>query len=155
MELTKSGIRHRKKMDNIEYEVNGRLTTEEFLTVLRSSTLAERRPVGDIQCMDGMVKNANLTVCARDGGKLVGVARSVTDFNYCCYLSDLAVDTAYQNKGIGRELVQLTKQQLGKRCKLILLSAPAAIHYYPKLGFKKHPQAWVIEGEDWHIYGEE
>jgi ribosomal protein S18 acetylase RimI-like enzyme len=94
--------------------------------------------------MEGMVRNANLTVTAWAGEQLVGVARSVTDFSYCCYLSDLAVDREFQRRGIGRELIARTQAELGPRCNLILLSAPAAVDYYPKLGFEKHPQAWML-----------
>ncbi len=132
----------------ITYKVNEPLTTEEFIEVLEASTLAERRPINDLKCMEGMVKNSNLTVSAMYGDKLIGVARSVTDFHYCCYLSDIAVNAEYQNKGIGKELIRITRQKLGKHCKLILLSAPAAIDYYPKLGFKKHPQAWYLDNEE-------
>jgi len=134
--------------DLITYKVNEPITTEEFIEVLKTSTLAERRPINDLKCMKGMVENSNLTVSAVCNERLIGVARSVTDFHYCCYLSDIAVDTKYQNKGIGKELIRITRQQLGKRCKLILLSAPAAVDYYPKLGFKKHPQAWYIDNEE-------
>ena len=79
---------------------------------------------------------------------LVGVARSVTDFHYCCYLSDLAVDQAVQDKGIGRELIRHTREQLGPRCKLILLSAPAAVGYYPHIGFTQHNSAWILQAQD-------
>ena len=79
-------------MDGITYEINGDFSVDEFLDILKSSGLAERRPVRDLECIEGMVKNANLTVVAKDGIKIVGVARSVTDFHYCCYLSDIAVD---------------------------------------------------------------
>ena len=132
----------------ITYQVNEPLTTEEFIEVLKTSILGERRPINDLKCMEGMVTNSNLTVSAMHGNKLIGVARSVTDFHYCCYLSDIAVNTKYQNKGIGMELFRITRQQLGKHCKLILLSAPAAIDYYPKLGFKKHPQAWCLDNDE-------
>ena len=132
----------------IIYKVNEPITTEEFIEVLKASTLAERRPINDLKCMKGMVENSNLTVSAVCNEKLIGVARSVTNFHYCCYLSDIAVDTKYQNKGIGKELIRITRQQLGKRCKLILLSAPTAVDYYPKIGFKKHPQAWYIDNEE-------
>jgi hypothetical protein len=76
---------------NIKYKVNTPVTTEQFTELLRTSTLGERRPVEDHACMEGMVKNANLMVTAWDSEKLVGIARSVTDFSYACYLSDLAV----------------------------------------------------------------
>jgi ribosomal protein S18 acetylase RimI-like enzyme len=76
---------------------------------------------------------------------LVGIARSVTDFYYCCYLSDLAVDRDFQRQGIGRELISRTQAELGNRCTIILLSAPKAVDYYPRIGMERHPQAWVLD----------
>jgi predicted N-acetyltransferase YhbS len=130
------------------YEINQPLSASEFIDVLRASGLAERRPVEDLDCIRGMLENANLTVVAKNKGNVIGVARSVTDFHYCCYLSDLAVDKEYQNQGIGKILMHKTKELLGKRCKLILLSAPNAVDYYPKVGFKKHDQAWILDEND-------
>jgi len=129
---------------NISYRICQPITEGEFIDLLRRSTLAERRPVEDSKCIQGMLENADLLCTAWDNGKLVGVARSVTDFEYCCYLSDLAVDEAYQKQGIGRELIRLTQSRLGAKAKLILLSAPNAEEYYPKIGFNAHPSAWVI-----------
>jgi len=119
-------------------------TVEEFAGVLRRSTLAERRPMEDADCLAQMVAGASLWATCRHEGKLVGVARSVTDFSYCCYLSDLAVDQDYARRGIGRKLIDTTRSRLGPRCSLILLSAPAAVDYYPHIGFTHHPQAWMI-----------
>ena len=91
-----------------------------------------------------MLKYADLLCTAWDGRTLVGVARSVTDFEYCCYLSDLAVDERYQKKGIGRELIRLTQSRLGAKAKVILLAAPKAESYYPRIGFDQHRSAWII-----------
>ena len=129
---------------NIEYKLNTKLTVDEFIDILNRSTLGERRPIDDLQCIDGMLKNADLIVVAIDNQKIIGVARSVTDFNYCCYLSDLAVDTEYQNQGIGKNLIDMTQKQLNDKCKIILLSAPSAIEYYPKIGFTQHLSAWTL-----------
>jgi len=129
----------------IIYAVNDKPDIDEFINVLVSSSLAERRPVEDRDCIAGMLKNANLVVTARHENKLVGIARSITDFHYACYLSDIAVDRTHQNSGIGKQLIQHTRQQLGTRCKLILLSAPGAADYYPKIGFRQHPRAWVLD----------
>ncbi len=129
----------------IQYHVDRRLTADEFIDVLKRSTLGERRPIDDRVCIQAMLDHANLVCTAWDGSKLVGVARSVTDFAYCCYLSDLAIDEAYQRNGIGRKLIALTQAKLGPRAKLILLAAPKAVDYYPKFGFQGHPSAWVIE----------
>lgn len=128
----------------IRYRTDAALDAGQFVDVLRRSTLAERRPVDDRACIEAMLANADLTVTAWRGDELVGVARSVTDFAYCCYLSDLAVDRALQGHGIGRELIRRTQAALGPRCKLILLSAPAAMGYYPHVGFEAHGGAWVL-----------
>jgi GNAT superfamily N-acetyltransferase len=129
----------------ITYHHDRPLTPDEFVGVLRRSTLAGRRPVDDPDTIAGMLANADLTVTAWDGDTLVGVARSVTDYTYCCYLSDLAVDEAYQRRGIGVELIARTQEQLGPRCKIILLSAPAAVDYYPRIGLIQHPSAWTLD----------
>ena len=133
-----------KENMNIRFETRERITPEQFIDILRRSTLAERRPVDDPECIKGMLEHANLVCTAWDGEKLVGVARSVTDFAYCCYLSDLAVDDEYQKRGIGRALIQLTQSSLGKKATVILLAAPKAKAYYPRLGFDAHPSAWVL-----------
>ena len=128
----------------IRYEINRPITEAEFVDLLRRSTLAERRPVDDANCVMAMLRHANLLCTAWDGPALVGVARSVTDFEYCCYLSDLAVDQDYQSKGIGRKLIALTRSKLGSKANLILLAAPKAEAYYPKIGFHGHQSAWIL-----------
>lgn len=115
------------------------------MELLTASTLAERRPVDDKECMAGMLQHANLIITAWDGGELVGIARSVTDFHYACYLSDLAVHTSHQRTGIGKALQQLTQQQLGPKCKLILIAAPAAQSYYEHIGFTHNPRCYILE----------
>lgn len=130
---------------NIQFKVNAPITVDQFVELLNASTLGERRPVEDRACMEGMLQNANLTVTAWDGDRLVGVARSLTDFHYACYLSDIAVHAGYQRQGIGRQLQILTQEQLGPRCKLILLAAPAAHNYYPKLGYTHNPRCWILD----------
>jgi predicted N-acetyltransferase YhbS len=128
----------------IRYQHDKSISEDEFVDLLRRSTLAERRPVEDRSCVKAMLRHANLLCTAWDGEILIGIARSVTDFEYCCYLSDLAVDIGYQKRGIGRELIHLTQSRLGKRAKIILLAAPAAEKYYPRIGFEAHPSAWII-----------
>ena len=91
-----------------------------------------------------MLQHANLLCTAWDGYVLVGVAHSDTDFEYCCYLSDLAVDVKYQHQGVGRALIRLTQSRLGKQAKIVLLAAPLARDYYPNLVFDAHDSAWVI-----------
>lgn len=130
---------------SIEYKINEPINTDQFIELLKNSTLSERRPVDDRVCMEGMVSNSNLTVSAWDGEKLVGISRCMTDFHYACYLSDLAVNEAHQNAGVGKELQRLTQSQLGFKCKLILISAPAAYSYYEHIGFTRSERCWVLE----------
>ena len=131
-------------MSEIIYTVEKSLDVSEFIEVLKNSTLAERRPVDDEQRISSMCNNANLIVTARLDGKLIGVARSITDFVYCTYLSDLAVDVKFQKKGIGKNLIEETKK-ITPQAKLILLSAPAAVDYYPKIGMTKHNHCFYID----------
>lgn len=133
---------------SIEYKVNHSISTDQFLSLLVDSTLGERRPVEDRECIEGMISNSNLTVSAWDSEKLVGISRCMTDFHYACYLSDLAVSERYQNMGIGKQLQILTQKQLGPRCKLILIAAPAANQYYEHIGFSNNSRCWVLERDE-------
>lgn len=124
------------------------ITPIQFTQLLKNSTLAERRPIEDQQCIAGMINNSNLIVSAWDGENLVGISRCITDFHYCCYLSDLAVDQKYQGQGIGKELQIQTENQLGPKCKLILIAAPAANSYYQQIGFTNNERCWVLNRDE-------
>ena len=130
---------------NIEYKINAPITAEQFLRILETSTLGERRPVHDRARIEGMITNSNLVVTAWVGDELVGIARSMTDFHYACYLSDLAVSREYQTAGIGKELQALTRKQLQPGCKTILIAAPSANTYYEHIGYKSNPRCWVLD----------
>lgn len=131
----------------ITYQVENDLTAEEFIDVLKKSTLGERRPVDEPERIMKMLEHGNLIITARENDVLVGVARSLTDYLFCTYLSDLAVDQAYQKQGIGKELIRITKLET-PRAKLILLSAPKAVAYYPKIGMTKWEQCFVLDNVD-------
>ncbi|WP_207459417.1 GNAT family N-acetyltransferase [Azospirillum sp. SYSU D00513] len=128
----------------IRYAVEPDLSADEFIDVLERSGLAERRPVSDRPRVEGMLRNAGLIVTARSGDLLVGVARSVTDFAYCCYLSDLAVDRDCQGRGVGRELMRRTRAEVGEGVACILLSAPKAVTFYEQSGLERHNQAFLF-----------
>ncbi|SFF41288.1 GNAT family N-acetyltransferase [Thermoflexibacter ruber] len=128
----------------ITYQIEEKLTAEEFIEVLVNSTLGERRPIHDIERINQMLQHANLIATARNEGKLVGVARALTDFAFCTYLSDLAVDGEYQKQGIGKELIRMIKNHAPK-AKLILLAAPKAIHYYPKIGMSQWEHCYFLD----------
>jgi len=132
----------------IEYKINAPVSTDQFIELLRQSTLSGRRPIEDRDCMEGMVTNSNLMVSAWADEVLVGIARSVTDFHYACYLSDLAVHKKYQRSGIGKKLQIKTQEQLGPKCKLILIAAPVANSYYDHIGFTNSPRCWILNREE-------
>ena len=129
---------------DVIYQQEPRLSSEEFIDILVRSTLAERRPIGEPDTIAAMLAHADLILTARVGGKLVGVARAITDYAFCTYLADLAVDAECQRQGIGRELLQRTHEAAGLHTSLILLAAPAARDYYPHIGMTKHDSCWII-----------
>lgn len=128
----------------ISYSTNTRISAEQFIQLLSETSLGPRRPIKQPETIQGMLEHANLLVTAWEGSRLIGVARSVTDFHFCCYLSDLAVSESAQSGGIGKELIRQTLHCLKPGCKLNLLAAPQAIDYYPKIGFTRHDSAWII-----------
>jgi ribosomal protein S18 acetylase RimI-like enzyme len=111
-----------------------------------SCSLGARRPIGDDARFCAMLANANLTITAWDGDQLVGIARSLSDFGWTTYLADLAVHDAYQRRGIGVALIRRT-QGAAPQAKIVLLAAPAAVDYYPRIGFSHHPQAWLLDAD--------
>ena len=129
----------------IEYKTHAPISVDQFIELLKSSTLGDRRPIEDRACMEGMISNSNLIVSAWDSTRLVGISRCMTDFHYACYLSDLAVSKTHQQYGIGKELQAITQNQLGPMCKLILIAAPAANSYYQHIGFTQNERCWVLD----------
>ena len=131
--------------DTIDYRRDVPLSLDQFIELYERSTLAERRPAKNRNVMRQMMENASLTISAWAGEELVGISRTLTDFGYAAYLSDLAVSEAHQNLGIGKRLIEETREALGPQCMLILLSAPRANEFYRHIGFSHHPRAWVLE----------
>ncbi len=131
----------------ISYQEEYNLSDEEFINLLQRSNLGERIPIDDSDRIQSMITNANIMITARDGENLVGIARSVSDFSFCTYLSDLAVDEAYQHQGIGKNLIAET-YKLYPDAKLILLAAPAAQGYYPKIGMEHMEHCYMLSNLD-------
>jgi GNAT superfamily N-acetyltransferase len=129
----------------MRYQLEPDLSADEFVAVLRQSTLAERRPVDQPDRIQGMLDQADLILAARLDGHLVGVSRALTDFQFCTYLSDLAVVLDHQRTGIGRQLIQRTHRAAGLHTTLILLAAPRAASYYPHIGMECHESCWIIK----------
>lgn len=130
---------------NITYAKDKTINAQQFIDVLKRSTLDQRRPVDDAARIQRMLDHGNVLITAWDGDKLVGISRALTDFSFCCYLSDLAVDESYQHKGIGKELIRLTHETASYQTALILLAAPAAQNYYPKIGMDKFEHCFMIK----------
>jgi ribosomal protein S18 acetylase RimI-like enzyme len=131
----------------ITYQVENDLSVVEFRDILVKSTLGKRRPIDDDDRLEKMCKNADIMLTARFEGKLVGVSRSLSDFAWATYLSDLAVDVEFQHLGIGKRLIAETKK-LVPNGKLILLAAPAARAYYPKIGMTQFEYSFYIDNLD-------
>jgi predicted N-acetyltransferase YhbS len=131
----------------IAYTLEPELGPGDFIDVLVRSTLAERRPVHDEDRIRAMLQNADIIITARADGRLVGVSRAISDRVYCTYLSDLAVDQAFQRRGIGRELIRRTHEAAGLLTHLILLAAPKAESYYPHIGMEQFTSCWIVRGE--------
>jgi predicted N-acetyltransferase YhbS len=130
---------------SVDYRLEPDLSPAEFIDVLIRSTLAARRPVDQPEVIASMLTNADIVLTARVEGRLIGVARAISDFAYCTYLSDLAVDVEHQGRRIGRELIRRTHEAAGLRTSLILLAAPKARTYYPHIGMKPHDSCWIID----------
>jgi len=128
----------------IDYRIGNQLDLDQVIELYRASTLGERRPVDERDRMAAMLANANLVVTAWDGDLLVGISRSVTDFAFATYLSDLAVRLSHQRHGIGKELMRITQRESGPKTTVILLAAPKAFEYYPHVGFTQHNSAWIL-----------
>ena len=135
-------------MGAIDYRYGNDLDLDEVIGLYRDSTLGERRPIDDREIVRAMLEHANLVVTAWDADRLVGLSRTLTDFLYVGYLSDLAVALSHQRLGIGTELIARTRTKLGPRSMLVLLAAPKAVGYYPRLGFTRHDSAWLLRAGD-------
>ena len=126
----------------IAYAVEAELEVEQFAAVLRESGLGERRPIDDTGRLEKMLRGANLIVTARLANRLVGVARSITDWSYCLYLSDLAVSKDMQGRGIGRALIERTRTEAGPRVSVLLVAAPGAVSFYEGIAMPRVPAAF-------------
>ena len=129
----------------ITYRNEAQISAAQAIDLYIRSSLGERRPIDNLQTFESMLKHANLTITAWDGDQLIGISRSLTDFSYVAYLSDLAVDQKYQRQGIGKKLVDETKIRLGPDCMIVLLAAPKANDYYQHIGFEHNPRAWTLK----------
>jgi ribosomal protein S18 acetylase RimI-like enzyme len=128
--------------EQIQFKLDAIIKPEELSTVFKNSGI--KRPSDDLPRLKRMLENADILISAWDHDKLVGIARAITDFSFCCYLSDLAVDQQYQKQGIGKELIRVTQQQISEEVAFLLLAAPAAMEYYPHIGFEKIENGYIF-----------
>src|SRR4030095_6107469 len=129
----------------IQYHNDKAFTAADLSQVFANSGI--KRPFQNLERLQKMIDNADIMIGAWDGDRLVGVARAITDFAYCCYLSDLAVDKEYQRLGIGKKLVEQLRETLGPEVSLVLLTAPTAVEYYPRIGFTHSDKCYLIARE--------
>jgi N-acetylglutamate synthase-like GNAT family acetyltransferase len=127
----------------IEYQHNLPLDPADVIRVFESSGIT--RPTKDVVRIARMFASSNLVISAWSDGILVGVCRALTDYSYCCYLSDLAVDCNFQKSGIGKELIQRVRTVIGEEVALILLSSPGAMSFYPTAGFAKVENGFIVK----------
>ncbi|MFT8321021.1 MAG: GNAT family N-acetyltransferase [Bacillus sp. (in: firmicutes)] len=135
-------MNQQKNIEQIQLKSNVIINPEELAIIFNDSGI--KRPTDDLPRLKQMLENADILISAWDGDKLVGIARAITDFSYCCYLSDLAVDRNYQKRGIGKALIQSVQEQISEEVALILLASPIAMDYYPHIGFKKIENGYSI-----------
>ena len=132
----------------IEYRFGNDLDLQQVIELYRATTLGERRPIDDPSILSDMISHANLVVTAWENEMLVGICRTLTDFTYVGYLADLAVRQSHQRMGIGVAMIEQTRTKMGPRSMLVLLSAPKAVDYYPRIGFTQHQSAWVLRASE-------
>jgi hypothetical protein len=128
---------------NIQFKVNAKVAAAAVIEVFKSAGI--NRPVNDPARMQAILDNSNLVITAWDGLHLIGIARAVTDYNYCCYLSDLAVRKENQQSEIGKTLIELTQNAIGANTMLLMLSSGAIQEYFPKDGFEKTEHGFIIK----------
>ena len=128
----------------VSYKIEDDLSTADFINILQSSKLCLRGPYDDESRLQIMLEQADIIYVARDGGTIVGISRAITDFSYCCYLADLAVDEKYQDQGIGKELLRLTHEKASLQTTLILFASPDSQNYYSHIGMESVSNCFII-----------
>jgi GNAT superfamily N-acetyltransferase len=117
----------------------------EAVEVFARSGLKE--PITDPERMRRLLETADVLVCARVEGRLVGLARGLCDFLYACYLSDLVVDRDLQGRGVGRELMRRVRDAAGEGVRVHLFAAPEAASYYEHIGCERIADGWRLPPE--------
>ncbi len=131
----------------ITIQVEKELSLEDYVFILKDSGLGKRRPMQDPDHLRRMIEGSNLMVTARENGKLVGLLRALTDHCYRCFIADLAVTKSHQRQGIGKKILQFTRD-LDPEARLFLFAAEDAEPFYQKLGFKLHERCYQLKPEE-------
>ena len=130
-------------MNKIEYRINHPLSVDQAIDIFRSSGI--NRPIDDKDRIAKMFSRYDILITAWIDNEPIALSRSLSDMCYCCYLSDLAVKKEYQKMGIGKKLIEMTHEAATEKATLILLAAPSAVDYYPKVGMDKMPACYIIK----------
>ncbi|MCP3781468.1 GNAT family N-acetyltransferase [Paenibacillus polymyxa] len=128
---------------DITYTNHKDVSVKDVIRVFRTSGIV--RPIDQPERIQMMISNSDILLSAWHGNKMIGIARALTDWSFCCYLSDLAVDQTFQKSGVGRNLISMVQEEIGEGVALILLAAPSAITYYPKIGFDLINNGFMIK----------
>jgi ribosomal protein S18 acetylase RimI-like enzyme len=119
------------------------LPAADYISVVGATIMRDRRPIGNPERVDRMLRGSNMIVAARENGSIVGVLRAISDGDWVCYVSDLAVRDDHQHKGIGKGLLDACKAILGPGIVLVLVAYPEAEAFYRRLGMGESTAFYV------------
>ncbi len=126
----------------ITYSIGGPLTAEEAADLLSKDGFA--RPLDDLARVQRMLDNADVLITARDGERLAGFVRALSDFAYYCFVAELAVEPDYQRRGIGKDLLLRLREATGAHVNMVLTASEGADTYYPHLGWERVNRSWRL-----------
>ncbi len=127
---------------SIVYAQEQGLSVEDYVAVLAETIMREKRPLANTARIGEMIAGANFIVTAREDGTILGLARCITDFSWIAYCAELAVKESAQGRGIGAGIMARCKDLLGPRLGLVLISEPAAVGFYERIGFERQDSAF-------------
>jgi ribosomal protein S18 acetylase RimI-like enzyme len=133
-------------MKTIDFKINTTIEIQDIIALYKDCGLP--RPIDDEDRIAAMFANSNLVVSAWLGEELVGISRTLTDFVWSSYLADLAVKSDFQKDGIGRKLLEITREKVSEQSMVLLLSVPDAMEYYPKIGMSKVESAFIFNRQN-------
>lgn len=78
-----------------------------------------------------------------EAGRLIGVARLLSDGDTCTVLRDLMVDPDWQGHGIGRTLVERAFAATPGD-ELVIVTPPTTASFFEQLGAERGPATWLL-----------